>query len=71
MTEDPKVLPTPAVGIGLLGLGVVGSGVARILNEKRDMLDGMAGCPVRLEGVLVRDLLEDLHEEPAAAANSP
>ncbi|MDA1347737.1 MAG: homoserine dehydrogenase, partial [Chloroflexi bacterium] len=59
-------MPAPAVGIGLLGLGVVGSGVARILNEKRDRLDGMAGCPVRLEGVLVRDLEKDRDYLPSS-----
>jgi len=66
LTEDPEVLPVPAVGIGILGLGVVGSGVARILNEKRDRLDGMAGCPVRLEGVLVRDQEKDRDYLPSS-----
>ena len=45
-----------SVGIGLLGLGVVGGGVARVLSEKRTALAGVAGCSISLEGVLVRDL---------------
>lgn len=44
-----------SIGIGLLGLGVVGSGVARILSEKQEALAGMVGCPIKLKGVLIRD----------------
>ena len=44
------------VGIGLLGLGVVGSGVARVLFEKSKRLEELADCRLSLEGVLVRDL---------------
>ena len=43
------------IGIGMLGLGVVGSGVARVLSEKSAQLAGMVGCPVSLKGALVRD----------------
>lgn len=42
------------VKIGLLGLGVVGSAVAKALLEKSEMIAGRVGCPVRLERVLVR-----------------
>ena len=49
-------MPAPTVGIGLLGLGVVGSGVARTLAEKADRIEDIVGCPVILRGVLVRDL---------------
>ena len=45
-----------SVGIGLLGLGVVGGGVARILSDKSERLRGLVGCPVFLRGVLVRDV---------------
>ena len=45
-----------SVGIGLLGLGVVGGGVARILSEKSEHLEGLVGCSLSLEGALVRDL---------------
>ena len=43
------------IGIGLLGAGVVGGGVARVLAEKADALGRLAGRPLSLEGALVRD----------------
>lgn len=44
-----------SVGIGLLGAGIVGGGVAKILSAKAEKLRGLTGCHVSLEGVLVRD----------------
>ncbi|MBI4302392.1 MAG: homoserine dehydrogenase [Chloroflexi bacterium] len=44
------------IGIGLMGLGVVGSGVARVLAEKGDTLGHQVGCPLSLKRVLVRDV---------------
>ena len=44
------------IGIGLLGLGVVGSGVARALAEKSQALAQEAGSPIVLRHALVRDL---------------
>jgi homoserine dehydrogenase len=44
------------VGVGMLGIGVVGSGVARVLSEKSGRIADAIGCPVTLHGVLVRDL---------------
>ena len=44
-----------AIGIGLMGLGVVGSGVARILHEKADVYARQIGYPLVLRRVLVRD----------------
>ena len=44
------------VGIVLLGLGVVGSGVARALTEKAASCAQRAGVPLALRRVLVRDL---------------
>ena len=44
-----------SVGIGLLGLGVVGGGVARTLTERAEHVHQLAGCKLSLEGVLVRD----------------
>ena len=44
-----------SVGIGLLGLGVVGGGVARTLVERAEHVRQLAGCDLSLEGVLVRD----------------
>jgi len=43
------------IGIGLMGLGVVGSGVARILQEKADVYARQIGYPLSLRRVLVRD----------------
>jgi homoserine dehydrogenase len=43
------------VTLGLMGLGVVGGGVARILHEKEDAISSRVGCPVRVKAVLVRD----------------
>ncbi len=45
-----------SVGVGLLGMGVVGGGVASILSQKAKQLEGLVGCPVSLERVLVRNL---------------
>ncbi len=44
-----------SIGIGLMGLGVVGSGVAQILHEKADVYARQIGYPLVLKRVLVRD----------------
>ena len=43
------------VNVGLLGLGVVGGGVAAALLEQPDVIAGRIGRPVNLKKVLVRD----------------
>jgi homoserine dehydrogenase len=45
-----------AIGIGLLGLGTVGSGVAEVLVAKADSLAEQTGLPLILKKVLVRDV---------------
>ena len=45
-----------AIGIGLLGLGTVGTGVAEVLTTKADGLAEQAGLPLVLRKVLVRDV---------------
>ena len=45
-----------SVGIGLLGMGVVGGGVASVVTNKGAQLAKMIGAPVNLHGALVRDL---------------
>jgi len=40
------------VGIGLMGLGVVGSGVARALLERGEAYGRQVGCPLRLVRIL-------------------
>jgi homoserine dehydrogenase len=47
---------TEAIGVGLLGLGVVGAGVARALTEKRETIAHRVGRPVDLRRALVRDI---------------
>lgn len=42
------------VNVGLLGLGTVGSAVAKAILEKSDAIASRVGCPVRLRRVLVR-----------------
>jgi homoserine dehydrogenase len=44
-----------AIGIGLLGLGTVGCGVAEVLGTKADNLAEQAGLSLILKKVLVRD----------------
>lgn len=43
------------LGIGLMGLGVVGSGVARILTERAGLYQRRIGLPLRIRRILVRD----------------
>jgi homoserine dehydrogenase len=61
-------LSTKPLGVGLLGLGTVGSGVARVLVAKRSALEARIGRPVRITRVLVRDVAKprgvDLGEVP-------
>ena len=51
-----------AINVGLLGLGVVGSGVMEALTRKNALIAKQAGIPVRVRRVLVRDL-----EKPRSA----
>jgi len=44
------------VTIGLIGLGTVGTGVARLLTEHADRIARRAGRPIRLAWAAVRDL---------------
>ena len=41
--------------VGLIGLGTVGTGVARLLTEHSERIARRAGVPIRLAGVAVRD----------------
>ena len=43
------------VGVGLMGLGVVGSGVARALLERGEACGRQVGCPLRLVRILERE----------------
>ena len=44
------------IGIALLGVGVVGGGVADVIYRKRSHLTDMVGCPIELRRALVRDI---------------
>src|SRR5258708_7152999 len=44
-----------SLGVGLLGLGTVGSAVARAFADRQKRVDAAAGRPVRLLGAAVRD----------------
>lgn len=45
-----------AIGIGLIGMGVVGGGVARILNERADYFKNVKGLDIDIRKIAVRDL---------------
>jgi len=47
---------TQAVGIGMIGGGTVGAGVAQLLHEQRELYEQRLGQPIELVRVLVRDL---------------
>ena len=42
-----------SIGVGLMGLGVVGGGVARVLTGKAKALAEQVGCPLILKKVKV------------------
>lgn len=44
------------VSIGLLGLGVVGSGVVKLISDYQKQLNHQLGCEVKVKSILVRDL---------------
>jgi homoserine dehydrogenase len=45
-----------AISIGLLGLGTVGSGVIKIIENHQDKLMHQVGCPIQVKKVLVQQL---------------
>ena len=48
--------PSGEIGIGLMGLGVVGGGVALALLHPARPLRQKVGCPIKLKRILVRDV---------------
>ena len=62
-----------SIGIGLLGLGVVGSGVARILSEKAEIYAVRVGVPLVIRRVLVRDVEKErpFSPDPALLTTEP
>jgi len=61
------------VGIVLLGLGVVGGGVARALIERADTYSQRVGVPLELRKVLVRDRFKErsVQLDPALITTDP
>jgi len=57
-----------SIGIGLMGLGVVGGQVARVLTDKAEVLAGQVGCPLILRKVKV--LPQDLTRPQAREMGS-
>jgi homoserine dehydrogenase len=45
-----------AIHVGLLGLGTVGSGVVKIIEDHQDKLMHQVGCPVKVKKVLVKNM---------------
>lgn len=43
------------IGIGLMGMGVIGTGVAKVLADKCEKLSKEAGAPIKLKKVLEKD----------------
>ena len=71
---------TAEVGVGLMGLGVVGGGVAATLLDPAQHVSRKVGCSVSLKRVLVRDLDKErpvlvprdiLTTDPAVVLNDP
>ncbi|MFC1980221.1 hypothetical protein ACFLVS_05170, partial [Chloroflexota bacterium] len=68
LNQGVKVVKKQNIGIGLMGLGVIGGQVARVLEEKADVLAEQVGCPLVLRKIKV--LPEDLNR-PQAQEMSP
>ena len=50
------MIPPAEIGIGLMGLGVVGGGVAQALLHPKHPSFGTVCCPIKLKKILVRDV---------------
>lgn len=61
------------IRVGLIGLGNVGAGVARLLTEHADRIARRAGRPVVLTRVAVRDVARprEVHIAPACITSDP
>ena len=47
------------IGVGLLGMGTVGRGVYRILNDNKTGIEQKVGVPIVIKRILVRDVSKD------------
>jgi len=55
-----------SIGIGLMGLGVVGSQVAKVLIDRAETLAEQVGCPLVLRKIAVQDLSKKRSPEVAS-----
>lgn len=62
-----------AISIGLLGLGTVGSGVVKIIENHQDKLMHQVGCPVKVKRILVKNLNKEraVHVNQAMLTTDP
>lgn len=63
--SDLPIAPPPVIGVGLLGCGVVGEGVARLLLDNERRYADHVGRRVVLRAVAVRDTARDRGLDPA------
>ncbi len=65
------------VKVGILGIGTVGSSVARILEENADIIEARAGKKIVVKGGVVKDLSKErdvsivLSDDPASVIDDP
>ena len=45
-----------SINIGILGLGIVGSGTVALLNQNQHDIERKVGVPVRIRKIALRDL---------------
>jgi len=62
-----------SITLGLLGLGTVGSGVVKILQQNAEVLERRVGIPLRIKRIAVRDLWAKraIDVEPALLTTDP
>jgi homoserine dehydrogenase len=53
MSREAKTVKKQSIGVGLMGLGVVSGGVAKVLTEKVEVLSRQVGCPLILKKIKV------------------
>ena len=61
------------INIGILGLGVVGSGTVRVLTEHADAIARKVGVPLVIKKIAVRDISKprDVAVDPALLTDNP
>ncbi len=54
-----RVTQTPQIGIGLLGCGIVGSSIVRLVESQREDVANRAGFDLRIHAIAVRSVSRD------------